>query len=438
MEYYNIDNLDYRKVVKNDIISPIVKIELLDDQENSYSELITELSAEQVGSISESYQQGIRKTISFTIFDPKGDFLPDPNNKNFWIDRKFKIFIGLTKTRYYSENNPLIYSYNENDLILYLKNNNNQDNGVLTFGDKSLNINTEEDTYWFSKGVYVITDINASHDNSGTFVNINGVDKFGMFGSETGYSEMIGTFSIPKGFTIYEAIFYILNQDKGNGQVLDPIEPIIDPYYKNVKIPFDIDKGPGSYLQESLIDLANTFRADIFYDDDGRLNFWRSMLGEENANLPIIWDFFDSDSEYISSSLAYNLVRTANRVCVVGDNPNAKTAPMAISENRNPASPICIQRIGIKNKFYESSIIQTSTEAKDYANYMLESLSIQQNTISFECTYIPSLTVNKLFTLTDNFYKIIKETFLIQSITYPIGIGTMSISGTNLKELPTY
>ena len=43
-----------------------------------------------------------------------------------------------------------------------------------------------------------------------------------------------------------------------------------------------------------------------------------------------------------------------------------------------------------------------------------------------------------MFTLTDTFYKIIKESFLIQSLTCPIGIGTMSLSGSNIKELPTY
>ena len=451
MEFYNIDNEDYRKIAKHEVINPMIKIELLDDYENTYSELIEDISAEQIGTISESYQQGVRKTISFSIFDPQGEFIPDPNNKNFWINRKFKIYIGLAKTRFFSKDNPLIYSYNEEDLVAYLKYNNpnnwddieasienSPNDGIISIGQVDGEIESEEDIYWFSKGVYVITDINASHSSAEKTVTINGVDKFGMFGSETGYNEMIGTFSIPQGFTIYEAIFTILNQDMGNGKVLDPIEPIIDPYYRNVTIPFDIDKGPGSYLSESLTDLATTFRADIFYDDDGRLNFQRSMLGEENINLPNIWDFYDTDSEYINSSLTYNLVKTANRVCVVGDNPNGSVAPIGISENRNASSPISIQKIGVKNKYLESSTIQTMTEAKDYADYILESLSITQNTISFECTLIPSLTVNKLFTLTDTFYKIIKESFLIESLTCPMGIGTMTLSGSNIKELPTY
>ena len=451
MEFYNTDNEDFRKIAKHEVINPMVKIELLDSHENAYAEFIEDISAEQIGTISESYNQGVRKTTSFTIFDPNGDFIPNPNNKNFWINRKFKIYVGLAKTRFYSEENPLIYSYNEEDLIAYLKylkpNNwgnleeeikNSSQDGVIVTGEDNLEINSEEDIYWFSKGVYIITDISASHSEADKTVTINGVDKFGLFGSETGYNEMIGTFCIPKGLTIYEAIFLILNQDMGNGQVLDPIEPIIDPYYKNVTIPFDIDKGPGSYIGESLKDLANTFRADIYYDDDGRLNFWRSMLGEENSNLSVIWDFYDTNAEYMNYCLTYNLVKTVNRICVVGSNPNSSTPVMAIAENNNPISPISIQKIGIKNRYIESDSIQTLTEAKDYADYMLESLSVEQNTISFECTLIPSLTVNKLFTLTDNFYGIQKESFLIQSLTCPIGIGTMSLSGSNIKELPTY
>lgn len=446
MEFYNVDNKDFRLIAKHDIISPMVKIELLDDYENAYAELIEEISAEQIGTISETYKQGVRKTISFSLFDPDGEFIPNPNNKNFWIGKKFKIYLGLTKTRYYNEENPLIYSYSKQDLIAYFRRESNENtpvqedikNGFISIGNMDFEINSEEDTFWFSKGVYIITDITASRNLSDKTITINGVDKFGLFGSETGYNEMIGTFVIPKGISIYDAIFLILNQNMGNGKILDPIEPIIDLYYQNTTIPFDISKGPGTYISESLIELANTFRADIFYDDDGRLNFSRSLLGEENINLPVIWDFHDDDAEYINSSLTYLLTKTVNRVCVVGSNPNNSSPIMAIAENTNASSPISIQKIGIKNRYLESETIQTLSEAQDYANYMLESLSIEQNDISFQCTFIPSLTVNKLFTLTDSFYKILKETFLMQSITYPMGIGTMQLSGSNIKELPTY
>lgn len=451
MEFYNVDNEDYREIATHEILNPMVKIELLDSHENVYSQLIEDISAEQIGTISETYQQGVRKTINFTIFDPNGDFIPDPNNKYFWVGKKFKVYLGLSKVRYYLEDNPLVYGYDKEKLIAYLKNQkpnnwedlneeipNSKEDGIIVIGRKREDINSEEDIYWFSKGVYVITDIDASHDSANKTVTINGVDKFGLFTNATGFSEMVGTFSIPKGLTIYEAIYAILNQDMGNGQVVDPIEPIIDPYYKNTAIPYDIDKGPGNYVGDSLIDLATTFRADIYYDDDGRLNFWRNMLGEEANYLQTIWNFYDTNSEYISSSITYNLTKTANRIWVVGDNPNGTDIITAVAENRSAASPLSIQKIGIKNKYFQSSIIQTKSEAKDYANYMLRALSIVQNNISFQCTFLPNLSVNKLFTLTDSFYHIMQENYLIQSITFPLGIGTMNLTGSSLKELPTY
>lgn len=449
MDFYNNDGADYRQIVKHQVLSPVIKVELLDHYENAYAELIEEISAENIGSISETFKQGVRKSINFTIFDPLGEFIPDPNNKYFWIGRKFKIYLGLTKTRYYSEDNPLLYSYSEADLVAYLKalNPNNwanpmlpipdsPDDGLIIIGQN--NIKSEEDTYWFTKGVYTISNISATHNLANKTVSITGVDKFGLFGSETGYNEMVGTFVIKEGTMLFDAIIDVLNQDMGNGQVLDPIQPIIDPYYRTEYVRADISKGPGTYISEILIDLANSYRADIYYDNDGRLNFWRSMLGEENANLPKVWDFYDTDPEYLNSTLTFNLTKTVNTVYVVGDNPTAATAPVAMSENRNLASPLAIQKVGRRCKYFETSSIKSAVEAQDYANYQLKMLSIVENTISFEATYIPSLEVNKIFTLTDNFYHIIQENFLIESITLPLGLGTTRITGSSLIELPGY
>jgi hypothetical protein len=38
--------------------------------------------------------------------------------------------------------------------------------------------------------------------------------------------------------------------------------------------------------------------------------------------------------------------------------------------------------------------------------------------------------------LTDSYYQYDRQEFIITAITYPIGVGTMSISGSSIKELP--
>ena len=126
-------------------------------------------------------------------------------------------------------------------------------------------------------------------------VTLSGVDKFGAFTNDSGYGEMVGTFSLKKGTLINTAIKEILRQDRGNGQLLDPVEPIIDPFFQDYALPLDIDKGPGSYIGDLLIDLANTLHADIFYDNNGRLNVWRSLNQDEYKNVPKEWDYHFGD-----------------------------------------------------------------------------------------------------------------------------------------------
>lgn len=438
MEFYNQSNTRYKDVVKSHVLYPMVKIELLDEYENAYDEIIQEISTQNQGSITKTYQQGVRGSININIFDPEGVFIPNPNDKYFWINKKFKVYTGLSTKTYSDANNPLIYKGNKEAIVAttedYEKQKVDLKTGALKISDSSKDY--IKDIYWFAKGVYIITDISTSKDGGSKMVTLSGVDKFGAFTNDSGYGEMIGTFSLKKGTLINIAMREILRQDRGNGQPLDPIEPIIDPYFQDYTLPLDIDKGPGSYIGDLLIDLSNTLHADIFYDNNGRLNVWRSLNQDEYKNVPKEWDYHYGDQEYIRTSISFQLKSVANLVMVVGDNPSGTILPEAIAENRNPASPLNISKIGIKSRYIESSTIQTQKEAKDYANYILKTASILGHTINFESTLIPHLDVDNIITITDEDYNYYLEEFIVTNITYPLGLGTMSISASSLKELP--
>ena len=421
MEYHNKINDTYLALVRHSVLQPVFKIELLDDNEQAYKEIITHISVDSSGSISATYQQGVQKTISLTLVDPEGHFLPNPNNEYFWIGRKFKVYLGLARE-------STIQNMDTTDVL----------NTFSIESQTSLDHSSEIDYYWFSKGVYILTSIDASRSNGGETVSISGVDKFGRFTSDTGFCEMIANFVIPKGMLLSEAIQTILNQDDGRGKPIDPIAPFIDPYYADTRIPLEVSKGAGSYMGDIMIELASMYKADIFYDNDGRFVFRRAMLGDENMQLPIVWEFDDGAAEYINSSLSYDFTSAINTIYVVGDNPNTAVAPEAFLQNTNPQSPLTVDKIGAKSKLLNVSTIQTKQEAEDYAEYMLNQLSRVQQSVPLTCTFIPHLDVNTLFTLTDSFYKMEKEPFFIQSITYPIGLGTMSLQSIDLKELPTY
>lgn len=405
MEYFNYTGKEYRVAVQSATLYPVIKVELLDQFENAYAEISEEIT-DNSGSIQSTLQQGVRSTVSFSIFDPAGKFIPDANNKLFWVRKKFKLYVGLAT---------------EQKAI--------QLNGQTT--------GISGDIFWFSKGVYIITDINAQKDNSGNqTISFTGVDKYGAFTNDTGYGEMIGTFSFDIGMSISYVIKNVLKQDIGNGQMLDPLEPIIDPDLQEYKLQLAFSKGPGSYIGDLLNDLATTLHADIYYDMDGHLNVKKSLNFDEYKNVQNQWDFTERSAEYISAQVNYQLKNIANYIYVVGDNPLGGQIPIAIAENNDARSPLSVAKIGRKSRYIEKSTIYSQQEAENYAQYILKTACLLGTQISFSCTLIPSLELDNTFSLTDSYYQYDRQEFIITAITYPIGVGTMSISGSSIKELP--
>ena len=405
MEYFNYTGKEYRVAVQSATLYPVIKVELLDQFENAYAEISEEIT-DNSGSIQSTLQQGVRNTVSFSIFDPAGKFIPDANNNLFWVRKKFKLYVGLAT---------------EQKAIQL----NGQTAGI------------SGDIFWFSKGVYIITDISAQKDSSGNqTISFTGVDKYGAFTNDTGYGEMIGTFSFDIGMSISYVIKNVLKQDIGNGQMLDPLEPIIDPDLQEYKLQLAFSKGPGSYIGDLLNDLATTLHADIYYDMDGHLNVKKSLNFDEYKNVQNQWDFTEGSAEYISAQVNYQLKNIANYIYVVGDNPLGGQIPVAIAENNDARSPLSIAKIGRKSRYIEKSTIYSQQEAEDYAQYILKTACLLGNQISFTCTLIPSLELDNTFSLTDSYYQYDRQEFIITAITYPIGVGTMSISGSSIKELP--
>ena len=102
-------------------------------------------------------------------------------------------------------------------------------------------------------------------------------------------------------------------------------------------------------------------------------------------------------------------------------------------------SPVSIENIGRKEYYEESSSVYDDSTAKDYAEYVLKQKSILNQAITFECTMLPHLDVNKVVTITDSFYHYNQERFIIQSITIPLtSTSTMQISASNISSLPYY
>lgn len=392
---YNLYNEDYIKIATKNNIHPKFKIQMLDEYENVIDEITGDISRDNSGSISNNYQQGVRRSVSLTFIDTEGKFLPDSNSNLIWANKKFKLFSGLLDT------------------------------------------DTNE-IFWFSEGVYYFSNVSSSRNGADKLTTVNGVDKFGKFGSELGYNQLESTYLIPAGTKIYDAIKGILNIDIGNGYPIDPIEPVLDPLYIDEVCPYDISKSPSSYLSEMLIELADIIGCDIYYDADGRLHVDSGTIDSSYSNKPSIWDFSDVLPEYMNPSITTNFAEFINTVKVVGNNTNDKTYEYT-AVNNNPESPTRVDLIGTKSTYIESASVYNTDRAKDYAEYKLNMFSILQLAVTFSCTFLPHLDVNKVITITDSYYKYEKQRFVIQSITLPLSYdGVMSISACNVASLPYY
>lgn len=406
MEYYDKVTEEYKSAILSRVYFPTIKVELMDYGENVFAELQQDVSAQDSGSISVNYQQGVRRSCSLTLINIDGEYLPSLQSR-IWINSKFKVYNGIRI--------PSTY------------------------------IHPEEDYYWFSQGVFVLTDPVANEDLSNRTITLNGVDKFGMLGSETNFTQTEGTYLMEAGTQVGEVIKAILNENMGNGYPLDIVTPIIDPNVAKNELPYELKKAPDEYFADILIEMGNMFDCDVFYDTNGRFNFIPTSLNNErlkdrltistddNASL---WDYEDVFTDYGSLSNQYNFTEVYNMVTVVSTHPNYNTFEATVSNNL-PSSPVAIQVIGKKRKYIESSQCYDQETVNNYALYQLRKLSIIQQSLTFNSIIIPHLDVNLPITIQDKHFGYEKEKYIIQSLNFPISSsGQVSVTASNIANIP--
>ena len=395
MDYYNITSERYVEIAKKTTIHPKFKIELLDWNENVIDEITGDLSITNAGSLSANYQQGLWRSCTLTLCNVNSKYNPDPYKNIFWINSKFKLYIGLYDIDY-------------------------------------------DDIYWFSQGVFLST--NPVVDRTNKIITINGVDKFGFLGSESGYTQLDGTYKIPAGNNTYQAIRDTLHLGLGNGYYIDPIPPKFDYKYKDEILPYDINKAPESYMGEMFIEMANVLGCDIYYDTNGALTISSGTLDMFYDSKSAIWSFSNVQSDYLNTDtmLTLNTTDVYNVVKVVGTNINDMTYTYT-AKNYNPKSDTNIHLIGEKPIYIESPNIYNDDRAKDYAELKLKQNSILQQSFSFSCSLLPHLQPNEVIEITDSYFNFDKQRFIIQDISIPIDYsGTMTISACNISSLPYY
>lgn len=393
-ETYSFNNLSpaiYKSIVRAPIVKPVIRLTLLHENEN-FAEDITQYVQMDSGSLNINYQQGQRRSLSFVLDNSTGKFLPDINS--LWMNTKFKLELGL--------------KFNENDYV------------------------------YNDAGIFVISNPEATRSGAQRTMSVQCEDKFALLDGTLG-GTLDTTYEIPVGSNIMESVQRILMENNGNGYPIDSKPFIFDAAYQDNVTQYTLSKEAGGSLGDLIIDLANMIACDVWYGIDGNLIFRSGTQDITKMNQPTLWEYKDTEAEYLDNTTTYNFTDVKNIVVVVASNTSDSSYYSGTATNTNPQSPTRASVIGNKLKYITDSNISSDSLALDRAQYELVKSSILANTISFNSSYMIHLDVNNCITLTDSHYGYFMDRFVIQSLTIPLGANSkITVSCSNVRTLPYY
>lgn len=375
----------YINALKQKRIVYAYKIELLGYYEN----VIGEITQKKIdGQLNINYQQGIRRSVSMTIADVDKEYLPSENS-GFWYKRKFKLYIG---------------------------------------------IRSGNDVMWFPQGVFVTRGANA--DSSNRNLSIDAVDKW----KEIEDFKLDVNYVIPSSTSLMTLIRDTLCLEVGGGYMLDPIEPIIDFRLGKKTTQSEIEITAGNSMSELLIDIANGYGLEIYYDAYGVLNVCNAVETSRYSGYQRLGHQWEYDS-LINPDMDYSL-DAENTVTVYTNASNTALVNVSYTaENRNAQSPISVDAIGTRRmESQEITYINVSAEemtdkCEQYAKMLLDKVALQKCSITFSSPIIPHMDVDGTIGITDEYYGLDNETYVVQSLTMPLNAGAMTVQACNITFL---
>lgn len=341
------------------------------------------------GSYSENYQNGQRRSLSFTLWNENRQY--SPNIDTLWAGTRLRFDIGITV-------------------------------GV--------------ETLWFVKGYFIITKASPSLTPSGKEVVISASDKFALFDGTLG--RLADTYEIIEGTDIREVIENIKTLELGDGSIRD-VKPIFyHEKFENKTVQVNIVKNAGETFSDILLELATQLSAEIFYSATGNLTIVPITDVTQDKNKSVLYTFNDTDGDVSQLNFDYDYNSIINRVVVLGNSQNGGVY-RGVAVNNDERSPLCYQRIGYRtDNIINDSNIYSDILAGERAEYELRQKLILKSSVSFGVLFNPFLTVNNLISINSEFYNLVNEKFLIQSISFNLDFsGQMNLTISNIQNLTT-
>lgn len=386
MDYYNAASDEYMQLAMFNAKNVKTKIEILAEDETVIGEIGDDTIMD-TDNYDCEYAQGVQAKLSFSVPNISPLYTGGESSW-FWYTRKIKYWKGLAEVG-------------------------------------------NDNTYWFSKGVFVVTGITVDYD----VVNISCVDKFGALTSDYGSTMLDTSLKIDADITVEKFVNRLLALPKGNGHPLDCKKPIIDYAVRRITNGQELEMAAGTFAGDILLELANTLKCRVYYDRDGVLRVQEGHLDYAYENKAIAWTFYDGAvANVMSASLSYDFPKAKNVVTVWGEDFDGKQYT-ATAENRNAKSALSIDKVGYRTGATKENLYGYNQENVDsFAQMYLQMQTIVGTSVSVECPMLPHIEVEQCVSVSYEDLGLVDKKFLVSGVTY--NGGSMSISLVNLDNLP--
>lgn len=410
MEYFNRYSPEYIAALKTGNGHYKIRLEILSQNETAVGEITKDISLTAQGQITINYEQITRRSCSLTLIDVDGKYLPHKNSP-FWINRKFKLLIGLV------------------------------------VGD---------DIYWWSQGIFYTLSVTANNHT----LSIEGVDKGAALDGTLKLNMTDAEYVIEREDNISRTIRQLMALNVGASSIeglneiiyggdapMDVKEPLVGIRYFGQQAQSKIVVDANNYVGEIFTKLADLYGADCYYDTEGYFNFVPYIDNYGYNYAPKQWEFNDLSAffEDVNYNYSYD---GENVVTYYTNSTDTGVANVAwTSYNTNPLSPLNVS-VGIRRAqsqempYYtygtnlDDEREQNIQDCKAAANHYLTKSSLIGMQLTFNAPLIPHMDVNRTIGISDSWAGIEDGTFIVQSITIPLSAGKMSISATNINWLP--
>lgn len=392
---------DYTKIAKVDFLNPDGSVAFTVDNTRKSSKRGALL---QQGTISCNFQNGMRRTASVVLSNLNDEY--DYNVNKIWFGTNVRISEGL--------------------------------------------ILPDKTEFYIPQGVFGIQDPGESLHPGQKLATLNLVDKWAYLDG-TLFGNLDGIYEVPVGSPIFPAMASILNFDRGNGQVIDPVAPIFTSYYNGktqtlpdgsivnlTDMPYTlrVDSDSGTYA-DVILGMNDILVGVIGYDRNGRFRVEPSQDDLDDKDKEVLWDFSLTQKNFLGATYRIMNSETYNDIIVQGESQDDYRQPYGRAQNVNPQSDLSIYgALGIRTKRLSASGYYSDDQCQALADWTLKRQCLLKKSVTIESSQIFHIDENKLVTIrrTDKEGEPV-ERHLVTGFSRPIAqTGAMTVNATSVED----